>query len=128
MSLSDRDRWDTKYAAKLVPNTLSPDDWLIKEVAELSPGRALDLACGLGHNAIALAKQGWQVDAVDISPVGLALAADLAKRYAVNVRWIATDLDEFSPATEEYDLVVVFRFLDRRRLPGIIQQALRPGS
>src|SRR5690242_6587484 len=55
VSCSDRDRWDAKYAAKPVPERLAPDAWLIEQVGRLRPGRALELACGLGHNAIWLA-------------------------------------------------------------------------
>ncbi|MGE5195237.1 MAG: class I SAM-dependent methyltransferase [Deltaproteobacteria bacterium] len=126
MSVSDRKRWDAKYADKPVPDRLSPDDWLIDQAAGLPPGRALELACGLGHNAIWLALHGWQVDAVDISPAGLHRAADLASRCGARVNWIAADLDDFEPEAARYDLVLIFRFLDRQRLPGIIQQALRP--
>ena len=128
MSVSDRERWDAKYADKPVPDRLSPDDWLIEQVAGLPPGRTLELACGLGHNAIWLAQHGWHVDAVDISPSGLARANELAIRNDARVNWIAADLDDFTAEYGMYDLVLVFRFLDRRRLPAIIQQALRPGG
>ena len=129
MSLSDRKRWDAKYATKSVPELVSPDEWLVTHVARRGPGEALELACGLGHNAIWLANQGWRVDAVDVSPVGLALAEELAKRVECPaVSWIAADLDEFVPRTEAYDLVLVFRFLDRLRVPGLIERALRPGG
>ena len=128
MAASDRERWDAKYADKPVPDQFSPDEWLIEQVAGLPPGRALELACGLGHNAIWLALDGWQVDAVDISPTGLARAEDLAARHGARVNWIAADLDEFNPESTAYDLVLVFRFLDRGQLPGAIQRALRPGG
>jgi SAM-dependent methyltransferase len=128
MSASDRDRWNAKYAEKPMPDRLSPDDWLMEQVADLQPGRALELACGLGHNAIRLATVGWQVDAVDISPAGLALADALARKHDARVNWIAADLDEYVPEPAAYDLVLVFRYLDRQRLPGIIEQVLRPGG
>jgi tellurite methyltransferase len=128
VSESDLQRWNEKYAAKAVPGHLVPDTWLVEQAASLPPGRALELACGLGHNAIWLAQQGWQVDAVDISPVGLSLAQNLARENNASVNWIAADLDEVSPEIDAYDLLLVFRFLDRARLPGIIQQALKPGG
>lgn len=126
MSTSDRDRWDAKYAAKPAPEGVGPDDWLIEQASGLPPGRALELACGVGHNAIWLAQQGWQVDAVDISPVGLARAEELARHCGVRVNWIPADLDEFCPPMATYDLVIVFRFLERNRLPHMIPPALRP--
>jgi tellurite methyltransferase len=128
MSASDRQRWDEKYGAKPGSEKLTPDAWLIEQASGLQPGRTLELACGLGHNAIWLAQQGWTVDAVDVSPFGLASAATLAQAYAARVNWIATDIDEFIPQADAYDLVIVFRFLDRVRLPEIVQQALRSGG
>lgn len=128
MSLADRDKWDFKYAKQPVPDRLSPDDWLTRHVEALAPGCALELACGLGQNAVWLAEHGWQVDAVDVSPVGLYLAAKLARRLSRHVNWMAADLDDFTPAAVTYDLVVVFRYLDRVRLPDLISQALRPGG
>jgi 2-polyprenyl-3-methyl-5-hydroxy-6-metoxy-1,4-benzoquinol methylase len=128
MSTSDRKRWDEKYRAKPVPDKIAPDDWLIEQTSSLPLGRALELACGLGYNAIWLAQQGWKVDAIDISPLGLASAQKLAQTNAARVNWIAADVHEFTSQADAYDLVVVFRFLDRVRLPGIVQQALRPGG
>ena len=127
MSREDQLRWDAKYAQRALPGDLSPDDWLVEHVAGTPPGRALDLACGLGHNAIWLAERGWTVDAVDISPVGLCLAREFADGFDYGpVNWIAADLDEFTPAESAYDLVLVFRFLERERLPRLIRSALRP--
>lgn len=128
MSLDDRRRWDAKYAEKAAPEKLAPDNWLIEQTRDLIPGRVLELACGLGQNAIWLARQGWQVDAVDVSPVGLRLAADLAARNGVSVNWIAADLDDFRPEEQAYNLAVVFRFLDRVHLPRRIETGLKPGG
>jgi SAM-dependent methyltransferase len=128
VSADDLQRWNEKYSAKSVPGQLAPDEWLLEQVADLGPGRALELAAGLGHNAIWLAQQGWQVDAVDVSPVGLALARQFAQANKTAVNWIAADLDTFSPEVAAYDLVIVFRFLDRARLPALIEQALKPGG
>jgi len=128
MSTTDRQRWDAKYAGQPVPDCLSADPWLREVLAEIPPGRALELACGLGHNATWLASGGWQVDAVDVSPVGLELARQLAVNHSVDVNWILGDLDSFIPAAGTYDLVVVFRFLDRQRLPDRICHSLTAGG
>jgi SAM-dependent methyltransferase len=129
MSVTDLERWNAKYAAQSVPPMVSPDEWLVQHVALRTAGEALELACGLGRNAIWLSQQGWRVDAVDVSPVGLRLAEQLASHVECQtVSWIAADLDEFTPQIETYDLVLVFRFLDRSRLPGLIVRALRPGG
>ena len=129
MTATDRDRWNAKYAATGDARWNPPDDWLLKHAQQQPIGNAMDLACGLGHNAIWLAQQGWQVEAVDISAVGLALAAKLAMNVgASDVTWIAADLDAFEPQPTSYDLIAVFRFLDRQRLPRLIECALKPGG
>ncbi len=134
MSATDQQRWDTKYAARQVPTEFQPDTWLTDCVKNHPPGRALDLACGLGHNAIWLSQQGWTVDAIDISPIGLDLAKQLATRLQTAatstppINWIAADLDTYVPQSDTYDLALVFRYLDRSHLPNIIQSALCPGG
>ncbi|RMG41196.1 MAG: class I SAM-dependent methyltransferase [Planctomycetota bacterium] len=90
--------------------------------------RALDVACGLGHNAVWLASRGWRVTAVDISSVGLERARRAAEGRSVAVRWVCADLDSWEPPVEQFELVVVFRFWDRRILPRLIERALVPGG
>ena len=128
MSATDRDRWDAKYAGRPLPGDIAPDAWLVEQAAPLRPGRALELACGLGRNSIWLAQQGWHVTGVDVSRVGLGLAERIAHDHGVQVEWIAADLDDFVPEAAAFELVIVFRFLDRVRLPKLIEQALRPGG
>lgn len=128
MSAEDRQRWDGKYAAKQVPPDLTADEWLRENATALPCGRAAELACGFGQNAIWLAQHGWQVEAIDVSPVGLRLAAAAAPDDLSGLHWIAADLDSFTPLRAAYDLIVVFRFLDRDRLPAMIVEALKPGG
>ncbi|RPI92330.1 MAG: class I SAM-dependent methyltransferase, partial [Chloroflexi bacterium] len=94
-----------------------------------SPGaRALELACGLGHNAIWLAEQGYTVDALDISLQGLRHAcATMQRRGVRGVNFIAADLDHFALPVYAYDLLIVFRFLDRDLFPAI-RSCVRPGG
>jgi len=93
----------------------------------LTGGRALDVACGVGQNAIWLAQHGFIVDAVDISSVALAHARLAATQAGVTVNLIQADLDEWKPPAEAYDLVIGFRFLNRRLWPRL-QTAVRPGG
>lgn len=131
VAASDRDRWDAKYSIKETEGTVlnPPDDWLFQHAQSLPAGNALDLACGLGHNAIWLAQQGWSVTGIDISPVGLSLAASLAnKAGAAPINWIAADLETFELPPSTYDLIVVCRYLDRTWIPQQIERALRRGG
>ena len=128
LSNSDRNKWDRKYADRTVTDQLVADDWLVQSTQNVQPGRALDFACGLGQNSVWLASQGWNVDAIDISPVGLELANQLSDEQNQVVNWIPADLDELQLPAETYDLILVFRFLDRGRLPKLIQSALKSGG
>jgi len=137
MSASDRERWDSKYEDREpASSVVKPDDWLVEalQLIEAATGdiesgrRSLDLACGLGHNAIWLARQGWQSDAVDISAKGVELARQAADTNQVDVNWIVADIDDWLPQPAEYDLAVVFRFLDRETVPRIIRTGLRSGG
>jgi SAM-dependent methyltransferase len=63
--------WDSRYASVEQVWSLDPNQFVAAELADLSPGRAVDLACGEGRNAIWLAERGWHVTAVDFSEVGV---------------------------------------------------------
>lgn len=128
MTAADRERWDAKYAQQPPPTELLPPAWLVRHAEALRPGRALDLATGQGHAAIWLAERGWDVTALDISPIGLQAARHLAERRGVTVNWVVADLDVALLGDDEFDLVTVFRFLDRLTLPSRIAQALRAGG
>jgi SAM-dependent methyltransferase len=85
-----------------------------------SAGRALDVACGSGREAVHLALAGWRVEAVDILPDALLRAQDLARRSGVAIATQAVDLRQPDALPKEaYDLVTVFRFLHRPALPVI---------
>ena len=105
--MSDADSWDDRYrTAEFVWKT-DPNRFLPPEVAELKRGRALDLACGEGRNAVWLATQGWNATGVDYSQVGLDKAAQLAESNHVTATWICADVTKWEPEGL-YDLVVVF--------------------
>jgi tellurite methyltransferase len=127
MSEADRQRWNERYTTQ--PSSLSdgPDSLLIRFRHLLTGGRALDLACGVGQNALWLAGQGYQVDAIDISDVALDLLRAEAERRGLPVRVIQADLDNYRLPAATYDLVAVFYFLDRR-LAAQIVAALRPSG
>jgi SAM-dependent methyltransferase len=115
---------------------VQPDEWLVQSLPTIDGAaaepkqarRALDVACGTGQNAIWLAKHGYQVDAVDISPEALRLAELAAKSLDTRVRWLEVDLDNWIPESRAYDLVIVFRFLDRETIPQVVRTALSPGG
>jgi len=111
VSKQDRDKWNQRYAEdsdrKTNPVTLV-SDWLPK----IPVGRALDVACGAGRNAILLAQNGFEVDAVDISREGLKRARQTAEERGLSINWIEHDLDESYPFESNYDLIIVMWYVD----------------
>jgi len=127
MSAEDRLRWDRRWAEEGACRSTEPHPLLVRYAGQLGGGRALDLACGLGQNALWLAGRGYNVDAVDISPVALAQARAEAARRGLSVNFIEADLDSYVLPVAAYDLIAVFYFLDRRLLPAL-RAALVPGG
>ena len=94
---SDRERWDRKFAGSDFIYGTEPSPFLADN-AELLPaqGKALDVAAGEGRNAVFLARQGLEVDAVDISEVGLDKARRFAVEAGVTINTIVADLKDYS--------------------------------
>lgn len=103
----DRDQWDERYDGDELVWTSTANEFLVSEVADLPAGRAVDLACGEGRNAVWLAERGWKVTGVDFSPVGLAKAQRLAEARQVDVRWVESAVEEWVAPPEGFDLVAV---------------------
>ncbi len=127
MVKDDQLRWDRRWREECADRPFEPHPLLVRYAGELSGGDALDLACGRGQNAIWLAEHGYRVDAIDISPVALALARAEAARRGLTVNFIEADLDTYVLPIAAYDLIAVFYFLNRQLFPAI-QAALRPGG
>jgi SAM-dependent methyltransferase len=102
-----REDWDARYAAVENLWAAKPNRFLVAEVGELEPGRALDLACGEGQNAIWLATLGWQVTGVDYSEVAIAKARGRAEREGIDADFVCADLVSYEPEAAAFDLVVV---------------------
>lgn len=104
----DREEWNRRYAGTELLWTARPNRFLVGEADDLPPGRALDLACGEGRNAVWLAEQGWRVTGVDFSDVALAKARELAAARGVEADWVQADLLDYRPERRAYDLVLLF--------------------
>lgn len=115
----DREAWNQRYADAELVWSAEANRFLVEEVVDLPPGRALDLGAGEGRNAIWLAERGWRVTAVDFSNIGLQKARRLAERRG-EVNWIEADLRSYSPAQRAFNLVVLVYI----HLPGEERRAL----
>jgi SAM-dependent methyltransferase len=124
-SQHDRRYWDGRYRDGL--REQPPAALLRRWLPRLTPGRALDVACGAGRNALLLAAHGWRVVGVDISSVGLHLAQAAARERGLALDLAAVDLERWPLPSGCFDLVCVFRYLDRGLCPRLAA-ALRPGG
>ena len=102
-----REDWDRRYAEVENLWAVKPNRFLAAEVEGLEPGRALDLACGEGQNAIWLASLGWDVTGIDFSEVAIAKARSRAEREGIRVEFECADLRSYEPDPGVFDLVVV---------------------
>lgn len=105
---TDQATWNERYSGSTRVWSGQANVALMREVEHLNPGRALDLGCGEGADAVWLAKRGWKVTAVDVSDVALARAAEHAQEAGVAeaIEWQQRDLvADFPPG--EFDLVSV---------------------
>ncbi len=120
----DSRAWDARYAAADTLWSFTPNRFLVGEVEGLPPGRALDLACGEGRNALWLAERGWRITAVDFAEVALARGKERADRLGVEIDWVAADVLEWTPPEAAFDLVAIFYLhLVGERLAPVLRRA-----
>ncbi|WP_119065195.1 class I SAM-dependent methyltransferase [Aggregatilinea lenta] len=130
MALTDRQKWEARYGkAPRYPQEHEPNPLLMRWAPPALPGsRALELACGLGQDALWLGEHGYRVDAFDLSFTALRQArTEMQRRGISGVHFIQADLDDYPLPCRAYDLVYVYRFLDRRLFPAI-RDRVRPGG
>jgi SAM-dependent methyltransferase len=101
--------WDERYRSSARIWSGQPNPQLVTEISGLAPGRALDVGCGEGADAIWLARRHWKVEAVDISGVALeraaAHASELDPEASGRIEWRRTDLIADPPKPATFDLV-----------------------
>ncbi len=125
--------WEERYAGRQVWSG-KVNATMAALVAELPTGRALELGCGEGGDAVWLAEQGWQVTAVDISPTAIerGRVAAAERGLAERIEWIAADLSDWAP-DGSFDLVTASFLqspleLERAGILRRAAQAVAPGG
>ncbi len=124
-AVADRERWDARHAVAGATVAMPPDGLRGREHLLPDGGSMLDVACGRGGVAVWFARRGWQVDAVDVSPVGVAAGAAAAPEVGWHVHDLGTGLP--TACTGPYDVVVCQRFRDPALYPALAA-ALAPGG
>ena len=107
------------------------DEILAEQVERLTPGRALDIGCGTGGNAVWLAKKGWQVTAVDYSVVAIEKGKRMAAEQGVNVEFVVAEAATYQPQSH-YDLITCFYIqmfpTQRANMLANMSKTLAPGG
>jgi len=134
MAQKDQIKWDRKYMEN--PRLLESREAsaIVQRFASMSPQsgvtkRALDVACGTGRNTLYLAKQGFEIDALDISAVALQELSQHMSRVT-DISFIHTqlvDLDSYTPPHSHYDLIINIHFLDRSLIRQLGRALRRDG-
>ena len=129
MVVMDAEAWNERYRTSELVWSADPNQFVEAELAELPPGRALDLAAGEGRNAIWLARRGWQVTAVDFAKAALDKGRELAG--GLPVEWVCGDATTWREDAS-YDVSVVAYLQlpadERRAANRNAFTALRPGG
>lgn len=104
----DADAWDERYAGRDAVWSRGPNATVERIARGLAAGRALDLACGEGRNALWLAEHGWTVEAVDFSRLAIERARAWAdERGTSGVRWVVADVLRHPVLPRAADLVLL---------------------
>lgn len=103
----DEEAWNARYGASEMLWGVEPNRWVVSETEGLPAGRALDIACGEGRNAIWLAQRGWDVTGADFSTVALDRARALAEDAGAQVRWVKGDAHDSTLWGGPFDLVLM---------------------
>ena len=114
MSRADREKWDARYREGAFAGRTHPSALIKDWIGRLPKGRALDLACGAGRNALFLARNGFEVTGTDISTVGLERARSSARNAGLDIDWRQQDLEEGLEVEGRFEVICVFRYLNRR--------------
>jgi SAM-dependent methyltransferase len=98
--------WDKRYAVDHYVYGTEPNEFLRHQIKYLTGSRVLCLGDGEGRNSVWLAEQGFEVTAVDISSVGLAKGAALARDQDVDVAFVEADIASYDLGRRAWDAVV----------------------
>jgi len=129
MTQADQERWDILHAGAGDQEKPSAFLQLVFDQfgSSLLPGRALDIACGRGRNSLFLAECGFDVVAMDISPVALAEGRKQAEEKSLSISWRQADLEKIVLPEAAYDLIINFNYLQRSLVPQI-KKSLKTGG
>ena len=131
MSDAERDKWDARYRDGAYEGRSHPTALLATWLPRLPRGRALDVACGAGRNALFLAANGYEVSALDISRVALDRGQRAAAERSLSIDWLCADLDddpERALPPGRFNLIVWARYVHPTLMPYLIARLAAGGA
>ncbi len=124
--------WDKRYDTKEYVYGIKPNNFLVENIKYVMPGKVVCLAEGEGRNSVFLARNGYQVIAVDSSAIGLKKAQTLAKKSGVSIDTVVSNLTEYQPTPQSLSTVIsIFCHLPkpmRVELHNRVMEGLKPGG
>ena len=127
-----QDMWNDRYRESETVFGHEANQFLVEVAADLEPGTALDLGCGQGRNALWLAKLGFTVTGLDLSPVAIEQARASAAELGLDATFESVDLLTWDPDGKEWDLVLLaYIHLPedlRRAVHAVAERAVAPGG
>jgi len=124
---NDQTRWDKYYNMEDFLYGTEPIPFLKDNISLLPKNKALDLAMGEGRNGVYLATQGFDVLGLDISPIGLNKAQQLAKHFNTTIQTRVVDLENYQLEKNSYDVIICTYYM-QRDLFNQIKASLKPGG
>jgi SAM-dependent methyltransferase len=128
----ERELWERRYGDAQSVWGWAPNRFAAEVLGPLKPGRALDLGCGEGRNALWLAGLGWRATAVDFAENALARGRAQAAEHVVAVEFVHADVLEYEPEAGAYDAVVIaYLHLGAEQIGTVLRHAvsaLAPGG
>ncbi len=119
MSVTDSQKWNNVYSKN--EYGAFPPCTVLHQNQHLLPkhGRALDLACGMGRNAIFLSRSGLETVAYDVSDVAIKKLNTYAEQERLEIQTQVCDLNQHDLVNEQFDVIVVSHYLNRELIPTI---------
>ncbi len=125
MADQEQEVWEQRYASGAYQPRTWTSAFLVEWLPRIPVGTALDIACGAGRNALALAAIGFETTAVDISETAIAMGQQSAAERGLSINWQVADLDSLAIEPESFDLITCFRFRSEALWPRLAN-ALKP--
>lgn len=120
-----KDKWNKKYASEDYFFGKNPNDFFKETIDKLEPGKALFIGEGEGRNSVYAASIGWDVDAIDISDVGMTKAKKLADEKNVEINYQLSDAFQYNYSENYYDAIFLIYFhIDSKQRDSYYQKLI----